>query len=295
MTRALADDWKFRLGVVCQSIVDIRNMTDAECRKLVQVAFGNVDRLPSDGLTYDDVRKCFPPHVLRKYRSIAGSSLPSQPTSFSWFAYKKCTDQQHVSSIQRVLQFLRLIIPHRGSGGSPTAIGSFMMGVLSEVKEMDGRVRRNRNGKASKRKTIECGNIIQVLLHSERVENDASGAVRLLVPSTSTGCRTFWYVQGLYADRTGHPLYAHILRMRPVHNTSHFENQLTLDTADSTLFIVKLSSDMRACLALHDCVGTSDGTCVSNGGDQGFRHLNSTAEGVWTVLGSKEGFPPRSS
>ena len=71
----LADDWKRRVGEVTHSISNIYTLTEEDCHKLLQVSFGRSDLLLSGKVSYNEVRAAIPGHVLKRYKSIAKSSV----------------------------------------------------------------------------------------------------------------------------------------------------------------------------------------------------------------------------
>ena len=294
MSQVLADDWKHRLGVVCLSIRDISNLTVEDCKRLMQVAFGLSDFPESERISYDDVRRSFPSHVLRKYRTMASS--PSARRKLLYWFGSTATQSEHCTSEQeRVCNFLQLIIPRPDLSENAVRVVRFKCGVWANGKVVDGEIRRAKSGKLAKEKCIERGSVLQILLQAPLHLNYSLDTVQMLIPSSSSGSRTFWYVRDLYSTSKGHPLYAHLHRMEKVHDTEQFEQQYRVKSEDTLQFVVRLTENMRICLALHDCTKTGDTGCMADDDTHAFEHAADTSLDVWTIMGTKEGFPPKGS
>ena len=192
------------------------------------------------------------------------------------------------------MHFIGLFFLNNNTGGVTSRnVVRYNEGVLSSGERLHDEVRRPRYRTTRKRGIITRGSIVQMLLSELPTSAGNTEAIHLLSPSDGPGSRTFWYVAGLYSRESGHPLYAHVYRMKEVGENVLFERQFTRDIECRTLFVVKLTKSVVKCLPLHNCSSFGDDGCFINEENSTFSHCEDTSTGIWTIIGTKEGFPPR--
>ena len=297
MQKVLADDWKRRLGVACHSISDIYNVTDAECRMISEVAFGRGDIFESGKASFDEIRSSFPPHVLKKYKSLVSPSDLMLKRTYTWWGRQRVPvgTRRHCISCESVLDFLtHLSTP--SSGNNCSAVFEYGIGVLSKVEEQQqGAPLKISCSRFKKSRTVSRGSIVQVLVETIPLSTNNRGEVKLLVPASGEGTRTYWYIQSLYANCNGYPLYAHVLPMQCVDSSPKYERRFQVDQTSKDRHVVRLTENVYRCLALHEWNSTELETCLCERVDEGYAHSRQARDHslIWTILGTKEGFPPR--
>ena len=302
INRVLADDWEGRVGAVCKSIADTQALTDEDCCRLMQVAFGRQDLLLEGGhVTADDIRQCFPPHVIKRYSTMAETSLKSDERPRRWIGARstasRISSRTTLSQTERdVTRFLQYLLCNQQSDGSNEYLRRYYSATCVQCSPSNASATGHRapRGRQDGLNTVHVGCIIQILLN--RVPNATSSGDRvcLLTPSQGSGKRTFWFVDGLYGAKSDKTVYAHVTRMSECVRPGTFERVYKRSVNRLRHFVVQLTEHMRRVLALHDCVSSLEGQCISEDVCAALTHCDDLSDSRWTLLGTEEGFPSRS-
>ena len=164
-------------------------------------------------------------------------------------------------------------------------------------------------GRVKKYHTIHLGDAIQVLvpLDDEQLTAFLSApGVQVLPSDPNRGRPLFWLVVGIYKAKGCPFLYAHVLYLRPsdanassttrLYNIGDIERMFRVHT-DARNVIVRLDALCHRAVILHCCPESDGCNCcgssrITLSESPSYESLLSTS---WTVLGSREGYPPRSA
>ena len=168
-------------------------------------------------------------------------------------------------------------------------------------------------GRRKKYHIVRPGDAIQVLVSLPPEELSSLlpvGGVHMLPTSAANGIPTFWFVLGLYKVRHCPFVYAHVRAIQPSPESAYapmgeesghpmLEPTHRINFGQSHV-LVRLNEVCCRALLLH-CCHPLDGACadehhlpISAPSSARFnRDTITTAR--WTVYGSRQGFPPRSS
>ena len=296
MMKVLAEEWKQRLGTVCSSVKNINQLTDDECYRLAEIAFGRGDLFQSGKHNFDEIRRSFPAFVLKKYSSFG---TPSRKTrSYMWRAVKSKdniwvgsdqTDQDVISYLKHFIVSNEII---------RTKIVRYKEVALVRVTgSNDSKNSLGLRGRHSESKKLRRGCFVQLLLSLNWNSLDNTSGVYLLPLSSCSGIPSFWYVNGLYGNTTGDALFAHVSKMHRIYKESSFENQYSIEVDNERTFVVRLTEHIRRALALHNCICSSQNACHTETSSNELVHCLSDDENNnrWSILGTRDGFPPRRS
>ena len=221
--------------------------------------------MQSGRITCDEVRSGFPPLLLRKYRKLARSPISARKRRYIWRGRGNTQDTNAC-----VADFVSHFI-NGGTGGN-NKVCSYKDGVLlSHYGSSDSIHWRSLRGRRKQHDKISRGGVLQMLVSNVPPSSSTNAEVQLLSLSCDEGVRTFWVVRGLYSDDSGIPLFSQVSQMCPVSGQSSFKNQYTL-SEEQGHYVVRLFEHVRRVLALPDSDDSSK----------------------WTLLGTVDGYPPRS-
>ena len=289
MARFLADDWKRRLGDVASTISDLKNLTHADCRLLVGAAFGRNDAFDSGQISVEDVRRCFPAFVLKDFQTLSGTAGGLDRVRWVWIGREV---RSFAGCDRMVLNFLRVMLTDANNRDQFQCYSRALRVPVGREYEDDNTPIRSAR-QHNERNSVGVGSFIQFLLKDEPHPSALDG-VMLLRPDKNEGARSFWVIQSLFGVQNRAKLFAHVKRMRRANDGACFESIYEPDTAHAPHFVVPLDAGARKVLALHNCTqGSGDNQCPYNPETGILVHSMPECRSQFTLLGTREGFPPR--
>ena len=192
LARFLGDDWQRRLGDVACRIKDVGNLTTADCRMLLSVAFGRSDAIDEGAVTIDEVQLCFAPHVLQAFKSMATNTNRFEERRWVWVGRGQLS---FVGCDREVIGYLRVLLTNYTNRDEFVRFRHAVL-VTTMTREDDYDPIESAK-RYSESNSLQSGNFIQLPLASATQHCSSSGNIILLRP-TATGTRTFWRVISLF-------------------------------------------------------------------------------------------------
>ena len=293
MMRMLADDWIRRIGETACGFDDLGNISDAEVRALFRTAFGTTQALDSGQVTSENVRNSFSKVVLQQFCSTANAQITKKGQRAIWVGRtQKSMAVPKQDSI--VSSFLRLLLCDQDNQDRFMAYNCAVRAHLKNG-QCDEEAMKSRQV-LSEHNTLRPGHIIQILLNDDSLQHSSGAEVILLQSSQRQGKVSFWKVMGLYGVIDRPLVYAHVRRMYHVNEGLSFENIYSEVLGDSAKHVLLLNPNTRRALSMHDCIGDGQSSCLFHRRTGVLYHDDDEDEGNtrYVVLGSGQGFPPRS-
>ena len=166
-------------------------------------------------------------------------------------------------------------------------------------------------GRVKKYNTLSDGDSLQVLVPMSPGELSimlSQSGVHLLPTAANPGNTTYWVVMGIYKSRGSPLVYAHVRALILCDSHGQTGSQETedhrslepiyrVDTGPAVI-LVRLDEHCTRALLLHCCCESHGCSCKATSvttrlDSTGESIMSTVGDGRWTVIGSRQGYPPR--
>ena len=316
MRMVIANEWRSRMGDAAREVSSIDFPSPEDCELLMRAASGNSGLLREGHITCDDVRSAFNEAALAEFKSFGKKRTLFAARNSVWDVLQRSrvasrTPYAHqLDSVDTAIRVFLLQVV--GSGRNHVATVDFVNKYETAVRytvtnadparPLESQIDKGRFNKIN---ALSIGEIVQTLctLSGQSLyhllERDG---VQMLPISSDQGEIHYWMVLGIYQVRNCPFVYVQVTPMQKV-------SSIDIDSGGTTIYsvsksnatvLLQLTSGCVKALMLHCCRDAEGSGCTESRTSPAFNvsqadiTSSSLYEHRWCILGSRDGFPPRS-